>query len=403
MKPASLRKLKLRNNFAFTLIEVLVVLAVIGILTTIVVGGFRRTQRRGRDVQRKSDLKQMARAMEIYLSDYGNYPPSAANGRIMGCPAETTACEWSSGEFRDATGNIYFKNLPADPLSNQSYFYRAFDSNQKYQIFARLENPKDQDCLGGNCSPDPVFLPSGVSCESSDVCNFAVYSPNVRLAETFSAPSPTPTLIPTPTPTFTPTPIPTPTPTFTPTPIPTPTPTPTPVIIEVRVAASSDDAEENVNNGSIDLTSSDLELISPGSIDQEVGMRFRSLTMPQGSNILNAYIEFETDETDSGTTNLTFYAQDIDDAPTFTTATDNISSRVKTSASVAWNNVPAWNTISEKHQTPNLSPIIQEVINRPGWISGFDIVVIVTGSGKRVAESYNGESANAPLLHVEYQ
>jgi len=201
----------------------------------------------------------------------------------------------------------------------------------------------------------------------------------------------------------TPTPLVTPTSTPTPTPISTPTPTPGPLTIEVRVAASSDDAEERVSSGSIDLGSTDLELISVGGNDQEVGMRFRSLTMPQGATITNAYIEFETDETSLVTTNLTFYAQDIDDAPTFTSATNNISSRVKTSASVAWNNVPAWNTISEKHQTPNLSPIIQEVVNRPGWISGFDIVVVVTGSGKRVAESYNGESANAPLLHVEFQ
>jgi len=152
----------------------------------------------------------------------------------------------------------------------------------------------------------------------------------------------------------------------------------------------------------VGLGSSDLELVLEAVI-QEVGMRFQNVTIPQGATITNAYIEFETDETNSTATDLTFWGEDINNAPTFTTATNNISSRTKTSASVAWNNVPAWNTVSEKHQTPDLSSVIQEIVNRAGWSSGNSMVIIVTGSGKRVAESYNGESANAPLLHVEYQ
>src|SRR3990167_9535793 len=201
--------------WGFTIIEVLAVMAVIGILTTIVVGGYRQTQRRGRDAQRKSDLKQVSQSLEVYLSDHATYPPSSVDGKIMGCPAETTECEWGSGQFSDATGNIYFVNLPAEPSSSQAYFYRAFDSNRKYQIFAWLENPKDQDCFYGECETDPGYLPSGVNCGVTP-CNYAVYSPNVRLAETYTAP--TPTLTPTSTPTPTPIPTPTPTPTLTPTP-----------------------------------------------------------------------------------------------------------------------------------------------------------------------------------------
>ena len=219
------------NREGFTIIELLAVLAVIGILTTIVVGGYRQTQRRGRDAQRKSDLKQMSQSLEVYLSDHATYPPSSVDGKIMGCPAETTECEWGSGQFSDATGNIYFVNLPAEPSSTQAYFYRAFDSNRKYQIFAWLENPKDQDCFYGECETDPSYLPSGVACGSAS-CNYAVYSPNVRLAETYSQPTPTsaptptstPTLTvsPTPTATLTPTASPSPTPTLSPTPSPTP-------------------------------------------------------------------------------------------------------------------------------------------------------------------------------------
>ena len=229
-------------------------------------------------------------------------------------------------------------------------------------------------------------------------------------------PNPTTTITPTPTLTITPTPTVTPSetaPISTTTPTPTATPSetvvPSIVIINVRVSASSDDAEE-CSHGVVELDSSNLELVRANNLDgdtncvsdQEVGMRFLGLTIPQGATITNAYIEFETDETNNEPTNLTFFAEDIDDAPTFTSVLHNITTRAKTSASVPWNNVPAWNIVDEKHQTPDLSRIIQEVINRPGWVSGNDLVIIVNGAGLRIAKAYDGESAAAPLLHVEY-
>jgi hypothetical protein len=54
--------------------------------------------------------------------------------------------------------------------------------------------------------------------------------------------------------------------------------------------------------------------------------------------------------------------------------------------------------------TPNLSPVIQEIINQSGWTSGNSLVIIITGGKtvKRVAESFEGDAAGAPLLHIEY-
>ena len=64
--------------------------------------------------------------------------------------------------------------------------------------------------------------------------------------------------------------------------------------LEVRVAASSDDAEER-SSGGVNLTSSDLELVYDGS-DQTVGIRFNGVTIPQGASIRNAYVQFQVDE-----------------------------------------------------------------------------------------------------------
>jgi len=170
--------------------------------------------------------------------------------------------------------------------------------------------------------------------------------------------------------------------------------------LDIRVSTGSDDAEQRLDTNSVNLSSTDLELIQDAA-NQIVGMRFQGVIVPQGAAITSAYVEFETDEADSVSTSLTIRSQDSDDASTFTTATNNISIRPTTSASVAWN-PPAWNTVSEKHQTPEIKSVIQEVVDRTGWAPGNSMAIIIDGTGSRTAESYNGESANAPLLHIEY-
>ncbi|MFQ6070095.1 MAG: DUF2341 domain-containing protein, partial [Candidatus Aminicenantales bacterium] len=102
--------------------------------------------------------------------------------------------------------------------------------------------------------------------------------------------------------------------------------------ISIRVNQSSDDAEELVSDGDMYLDSSDLEMIydSYHGGDQKIGIRFQNVTLPQGATITSAYIQFTVDETDSGTTNLTIYGEDTDNASTFSSTTGNISSRTKT-------------------------------------------------------------------------
>jgi hypothetical protein len=133
-------------------------------------------------------------------------------------------------------------------------------------------------------------------------------------------------------------------------------------------------------------------------------MRFNALAIPPGAIIVNAYVQFKVDEKSTTATSLNLQAQNVDNAPTFTTAAFGISSRPRTTAAVSWA-PPPWPTIGaagQDQRTPNLAPLVQEVVNRPGWASGNSLVIIITGSGKRVAESWNGDRAGAPLLHVEF-
>jgi len=174
-----------------------------------------------------------------------------------------------------------------------------------------------------------------------------------------------------------------------------------PVTLEVRVAAATDDAEERAS-GSVTTGSSDLELVFDGS-DQVVGMRFTGVAIPAGAAITNAYVQFTVDQASSEATALTIAGEATDDAATFGGSGD-ISARSRTTSTAAWAPVP-WTAAGDagpEQRTPNLAAVIQEIVNRPGWASGNALAIIVTGTGRRVAESYNGVPAAAPLRRVEY-
>lgn len=173
--------------------------------------------------------------------------------------------------------------------------------------------------------------------------------------------------------------------------------------ITSQVAQGNDDAEEQVSNGNMDLGSSDLELTYEGGTNQLVGIRFQNLNIPQGTTILSASIQFTTDETDNGSTSLTLRGQDTDNASVFTSSDYNISNRTLTSASVAWNNIPAWNTVGQSaanQRTPDVTAIVQEIVNRGGWNSGNAMAFVINGTGERTAESYNGDSSKSPVLTI---
>lgn len=160
----------------FTLVELLVVMAIIGVLASLAVGSFRTAQMRGRDAQRKSDLKQISHSLELFYSDYGRYPDATGN-LIAACPYPAgTVCTWGVEEFRDSRGTTYFKVMPKDPTSNFNYVYRVVpnSSNQKYQLFAKLENSQDKDL-------DLTITNNG--CGGTGNCNYAVTSANTNAAE----------------------------------------------------------------------------------------------------------------------------------------------------------------------------------------------------------------------------
>jgi MSHA biogenesis protein MshQ len=180
--------------------------------------------------------------------------------------------------------------------------------------------------------------------------------------------------------------------------------------VSVRVSADNDDAEERISDGDMYRDSTDLELGYDDFVGgvQIVGMRFRNVNIPQGAIINSAYLQFTANETDSGATNLIIYGENVDSANQFSNGRSNISSRPKTTASVTWTPA-AWNNVNGLHQSPDIRLIIQEIVNRAGWVANNELAILIEpGPGcsgincQRTADSHDGDSANAPLLVIDY-
>ncbi len=117
--------LNYKNIKAFTLIEMLVVISLIGILAALAMVSFSSVQKQARDTSRKSDLKQYQTAIESYVNkNNGNYlvlPSTLLTAAAVCTPLAIGTC-------------------PPDPKNIDPLVYRYIGTATSYAIWARLEN-----------------------------------------------------------------------------------------------------------------------------------------------------------------------------------------------------------------------------------------------------------------------
>ena len=106
----------------FTLIEILVVIAIIGILSSVVLSALNDARKRGNDARRLADIHSVQTALELYRDANGFYPA------YVGADTRESSC-FSGGNGSDAVGQWtsalsvlvtqkYLSALPADPQNN---------------------------------------------------------------------------------------------------------------------------------------------------------------------------------------------------------------------------------------------------------------------------------------------
>lgn len=116
---------KISKKSGFTLIEILVVIFIIGLLSSVVLVGLGTFRARGRDARRIADLRSVQNILELYYAKNGEYPSSNS---------------WSDLKSNLTGAGIGVSALPNDPINSETYQYSASASNQSYVLGSKMED-----------------------------------------------------------------------------------------------------------------------------------------------------------------------------------------------------------------------------------------------------------------------
>ena len=183
--------------------------------------------------------------------------------------------------------------------------------------------------------------------------------------------------------------------------------------VTIRTSQRSDAAEQIGTK--VYTKSKDLDLMYSAYNEQLVGVRFKNIEIPKNSQITSAYIQFTSDNivgnVDENDTMVYIDANYVNRAKTFSKNTP-IDGRALTSLAsrVLWD-IPAWTVTeerSDKQKTPDLSEMVQEIINRPKWKSGNHMAFIFSAGPScadetchRTAETHRNNDTS-PTLIIEF-
>lgn len=120
----------MHSKKGFTVLELLVVVAVIAILSSIALVLTSGTKEKSRDSRRMEDIRQMQNALNLYYTNHNRFPIETSKVTITG-----------SDDFSNiliADGVI--EEVPADPLHpSRTYTYQSDDSGSDYTVTFCLE------------------------------------------------------------------------------------------------------------------------------------------------------------------------------------------------------------------------------------------------------------------------
>lgn len=150
----------------FTLIEILVTVAIIGILATLISISVMGSQKKARDTKRTADASSMMTAIGQYKENSGVYPAP--------CGATENFCEFSGAAL-----DPYLSVLPKEPKTNKNYLYQNVGAN--YQIYVQYES----DVKGGK---QDTTIPNTLKFTDSFICRVGSDTSKSTDSDSFGAP-----------------------------------------------------------------------------------------------------------------------------------------------------------------------------------------------------------------------
>lgn len=137
-----------RRSPGFTLIEILVVVAILGIIVAIAVVNYLNAIGRARQRRSMSDMRSLATAIEAYAADLDRYPPASA----FTMPPDLDFPTLSLVNARPYLQPTYMKTVPMVDGWNSWFLYGTSESRTDYALSAAAQ--------GGEPQTTPSFGPT---------------------------------------------------------------------------------------------------------------------------------------------------------------------------------------------------------------------------------------------------
>lgn len=158
-----------KKTKGFTLVEIMVVVAIIGILSTLIVISLDTTKMTARNTRRLADIKQLQIALKMYYADNGFYPTAITGGASLA-----------------RNGVNYLLRVPQNPLpyndngcTNPDYQYKQLEGGQRYSLTFCLGDKTDDLSAGSktatangilDCPTGYIAVPGSATFETNDFC-----------------------------------------------------------------------------------------------------------------------------------------------------------------------------------------------------------------------------------------
>lgn len=168
----------------FTKFELISVLVIFAVLIAVAIPNFGASIRRARNQVRRDDLGALQKSLADFYTDFGKFPLSSDDGKIIAClaPGSTpikdskghwsidyVACSWGVDYFVNVTnGNKYMPTqLSRDPDWQKGASYTYLSDGEMYQLYASMEGNDEAEI-------DPKIVAKRISC-GDRVCNVGRY------------------------------------------------------------------------------------------------------------------------------------------------------------------------------------------------------------------------------------
>ncbi len=173
----------------FTLIELLIVVAIIGILAALIIVSVTTAAAKARDIKRQEDLKNIQKALTMYYTTNGNYPSTGGSWR-SNCSAFGSYPTSGANGYIPNLAPTYIPNLPIDPREGTNCLGQA----DTYACYEYISNGTDYKILANHAVEttiptatnalqnfwDPKWGTGGTMNETPPIsCTYSLYTPAV--------------------------------------------------------------------------------------------------------------------------------------------------------------------------------------------------------------------------------